>query len=85
MILVCHDPALALKRRVRLSKKERKLYFDILLDLPEMKNSDQASRKKMVAEKLLKETSEILKKYNIGNFDQTRFIADFQEWIVGMG
>jgi hypothetical protein len=79
VVLMCQDPALNLKRRIRLSKKEKKLYMDIMLDLAEMKAAaDLATRRRIVFERLLKEVPEVVSKYSISDFDAVRFIDDFR-------
>jgi hypothetical protein len=79
LVLMCKDPELNLKQRIRLSKTERKLYIDIMLDLPEMKRSDQPTRNRIVQQKLLAEVPAIIRKYKLKDFDTERFIKDFQE------
>jgi hypothetical protein len=79
IVLMCQEPALDLKQRIRLSKKEKKLYLDIMLDLPEMKRSDQTTRNRIVQKKLLAEVPVIVRKYKLREFDTERFIEDFQQ------
>ncbi len=79
IIFICQDPALNLKRRIRLSKKEKKLYVDMMLDLPQMKSADLVKKKMIMSELLLKEIPEIVSKYKIDDFDLQRFIEDFQQ------
>ncbi|MCH8622564.1 hypothetical protein [Undibacterium sp. TS12] len=79
IVLMCQDPALNLKRRIRLSKKEKKLYVDIMLDLPEMKSVDFIKKKMIISELLLKEIPEVISKYKIDDFDLQQFVEDFQE------
>lgn len=78
MILMCQDPDLNLKQRIRLSKKEKKIYIDIMLNLPEMKQSDQPTRNRIVQQKLLAEVPAIIRKYKLKEFDTERFIEDFK-------
>lgn len=79
VVFLCQDPALNLKRRIRLSKKKKKLYVDIMLDLPEMKSVDFTKKKMIISELLLKEIPEVISKYKIGDFDSQRFVEDFQK------
>ena len=83
VVFMCRDTALNFKQRIRLSKKEKKLYIDLMLDLSEMTNADQLIRQRIVAGQLLKEVPEIVSRYKIENFDRSRFLADFQAWIIG--
>jgi hypothetical protein len=36
VVLMCRDPALDFKRRIRFAKKDRTLYMDVMLHLPDM-------------------------------------------------
>lgn len=83
VVFMCRDPALNFKQRIRLSKKEKKLYIDLMLDLSEMTSADQTTRQRLVAGQLLKEVPEIISRYKIEDFDRSRFLADFQAWIIG--
>ena len=78
VVLMCQAPELNLRRRVQLSKKEKKLYMDIMLDLAEMKRVDRSRRKTLVTERLIREVPEVLSKYKISDFDSARFIEDFR-------
>lgn len=85
VIFMCQDPGLKLKRRMRLSKKEKKLYMDIMLDLPTMKAAEPMQRQKIIADRLAVEVPEVLAKYKIDNFDKLRFIYDLNNWIASIG
>lgn len=87
VVMMCRDPELNFKQRIRLSKKEKKLYMDIMLDLPEMMAASPDLRKQIVAERLLKEVPVIVAKYKskIDNFDSIKFISDFEQWIQKTG
>lgn len=82
VVFMCQDPDLNSKRRLRMSKKERKLYMDIMLDLPVMKAADAAQRRKIIAERLRQEVPQVLSKYQLADFDRTRFNADLAAWIA---
>lgn len=85
VLFMCQDPSLNLKRRIRLSKGERKLYMDIMLDLATMKAADPLGRKKIIVHALRKEVPEVMSKYKIADFDSSRFIADLDNWIESTG
>lgn len=80
VVFMCQDSALNLKRRVRFAKAEKKLYMDIMLDLPEMKALDRESRKRLVVDRLLSEMPNTIAKYKIDDFDSERFVSDLREW-----
>lgn len=80
IVLVCRDPDLNFKKRVRFVKKEKKLYTDVMLSLAEMVAADMAGRARIVIDQLLHEIPETVKKYNFKQFDGDSFINDFRSW-----
>ncbi len=85
VIFMCRDPAHNFKRRLKLSKKERSLYMDIMLDLESMKSATPEARKREVAQRLFDEVPEVLSGYKITNFNRDAFVADLQAWINSTG
>jgi hypothetical protein len=85
VILMCRDPYLNFKQRIRFSKAENCLYMDIMLDLDQMKNASPERRKRIVAEKLVTEVPQIIKKYKFRDFDLKRFSSDLIEWFEKHG
>ena len=81
VVLMCQDPALNLKRRVRFSKKEKKLYLDIMLDLNQIRTASPSARKRFVVERLSSEIPELLKKYRFLDFDEAKFVDDLRSWL----
>lgn len=81
IIFMCQDPALNFKQRIRLSKKEKKLYMDIMLDLPMMKESSPMQRQRIIAERLYDEVPKIVSKYKLDKFDTEKFVADLRAWL----
>lgn len=85
VILMCQDPELSLKRRVRHSKKESKLYMDIMLDLPWMISAKPEERKKEIVTRLYDEVPEVLSRYQIPDFDKERFVRELRSWLDALG
>src|SRR5215212_8526993 len=85
VVLMAQDPSLGLRRRVRHSKREGKLYLDIMLDLPTMRAAEPLERKRIVAERLAEEVPAELGRYKFKDFDEARFVADFRDWIASTG
>lgn len=85
VVFMCQDPSLNLKRRIRHSKKEAKVYLDIMLDLPTMKGSTPVERKRIVAQSLYDEVPSVLGTFKIVDFDRDSFVSDFCAWIDGLG
>lgn len=75
---MCQDPALNLKQRIQYSKKERKIYMDLMLDLPLFISISQKEREKIVVSKLIAEIPPIIKKYKIADFDLIKFETDLK-------
>lgn len=78
VVLMCQDPNLKLKQRVKLSKKEKKIYLDIILDLNRFLQIDQKEREKIVVEKLIDEVPAIIRKYKLEDFDLQKFESDLK-------
>jgi hypothetical protein len=81
IVLMCHMPSLTLKRRVRFSKKDKMLSFDMIFDLGQMQQLDHLRRKQKIIEAILVDTPAILRKYSIPNFDEKHFMEDFTIWL----
>jgi hypothetical protein len=84
-VLMCRDPALKFKRRIRLSKKESTLYMDTMLDLTEMVGVGDEDRRRIVIERLLIEVPEVISRYKIDNFDSSRFVSEWTGWLRNTG
>ena len=94
VIFMCRNPSLNFKQRIQLKKEknafreEKTLYMDIMLDLPTMKGfdrTDQASRKRIMAQRIYDEVPEIVSRYNIADFDRETFSRDLRAWIDELG
>jgi hypothetical protein len=85
VIFMCRNPALNFKQRVRLSKKKKILYMDIMLDLPEMKSLTHEARRRLAIQRLSKEVPETLFKYEIPDFDKGLFTSDLKSWLDSLG
>lgn len=78
IVLMCQSPLLNLKQRIRHSKKEKKLYIDIMLDLPKFKEIQQIERENIVIDKIIKEIPPIISKYKFLDFDLPKFEKDLR-------
>jgi len=81
VVLMCRDPQLKFKQRIRLSKKEKKLYMDIMLESEEMTQLSTDSRRRAISERITTEVPQILARYAPPRFDSKRFVADLTEWM----
>lgn len=84
VVLMCRNPELNFKRRIRFSKKEKILYMDIMLDLAQMRMAEHQSRRRLIIERLADEVPAVLRKYSLADFDEARFIEDFKNWLDGI-
>jgi hypothetical protein len=81
VVFMCQNPALNLKRRIRLSAKERKLYIDVMLNLPLMISASHEERRQMVLDRLLSDVVPVIQSRRLPGFDTARFIADLASWV----
>lgn len=79
IFLICREPEFNFKRRIRYSRKDKKIYMDIMPSLPEFINLAPDERKRKVVDALLKEVPEVVGKYKIEDFDTQRFLSDFNQ------
>lgn len=82
VVLMCQAPNLNLKQRIRLSKKEKKIYLDIMLDLPSFIEIAQKEREKIIVNKLISEIPPIITKYKLKDFDLAKFETDLENWML---
>ena len=82
VVLMCRDPALNFKPRIRFSKKDQTLYMDVMLHLLKMIPLSHQERRSVIIQKLEQEIAEILNKYDLDNFDRVRFESDLHEWFT---
>lgn len=78
VVLMCRDPALDFKQRIRLSKKDQSLSMDVMLDLPFFVSATHAQRREVVAKSLVYEIPRIVKKYRFTSFDVENFSSDLE-------
>jgi hypothetical protein len=80
VVLICRDPRLDFKQRIRFVRKENCLYMDIMLDLDAMIRADPITRKRIIGEKMADEIPQIISKRKVKNFDLKRFSTDLKSW-----
>ena len=81
IVLMCQNPDLNLKRRIRFARKEKTIYIDIMLDLPLFLKIDQKEREKVVVREIINEIPLILVKYKLEDFDLDKFKIDLTKWM----
>jgi hypothetical protein len=82
VVLMCQDPKLNLKKRVKLDKNKKILYIDIMLNLPEMESATPQAREKVVYDQIVTEVPELVRKYKFKDFDESKFSKDLKLWFA---
>ncbi|MGR2920127.1 hypothetical protein [Acinetobacter sp. 1125_18A] len=85
IILMCRKPEIVFKKRLRLSKKEKVLYMDIMLDYDLFNNMAFEQRITQICKTLLVELSQVLKKYKFQDFKSDELIKKSENWFVNYG
>ncbi|HRE57927.1 MAG TPA: hypothetical protein PLW09_08900 [Candidatus Kapabacteria bacterium] len=81
VVLMCREPEYNFKRRIRFVKKEKILYMDIMLDLPQFLTITQKEREKIIVDKIITEVPQVIAKYKFKDFDLVRFEKDLKKWM----
>lgn len=82
-LLSCMPPEFEAKRRRQFSKKENVLRLDIGLDFSEMTNANEKQKKDIVAEEMLEQIPQALRKCRNLHFDVDAFSEDLRSWFQG--
>ena len=81
VIFMCRNPEYKFKQRIKHSKKESRLYMDIMLDLNQFKEIDQKEREMIIGERLISEVPQIVAKYKFEDFDLPKFKSDLKRFL----
>jgi hypothetical protein len=81
-VLMCQDPALDLKQRVRHSKKDKTLYVDVMLDYTSMCAASPSFREGLVFREIITQVGTITARRKIADFDSTAFLSDLRDWLT---
>lgn len=76
IIIICRG--FDLKQRIRLSKADLILRYDVILDYKNMLTLDIRESKEVVKEELIKNTDMVLGKYKLVGFDREKFLDEFK-------
>ncbi len=85
VVLMCRQPDLNFKQRIRLSAKDNTLYIDLMLDLRVVVLMSDMEKRSFVVRKMLEELPPIIAKYERLNFDVLRFSQDLRLWFERHG
>jgi len=78
VVLMCRNPDLNFKRRLRFARKEKTVFMDVMLDLTQMRQVAHDVRKQIICERLMEEIPAVVRKYSIANFDVMLFEHDLK-------
>lgn len=76
VVLMCRDPELHFKQRVRLTNATSTLYIDVMLDLPYFVRATHVERRRAIYEEVIAQVRVVLEKRRVKNFEFERFLAD---------
>jgi hypothetical protein len=77
IVLMCRNPEYNFKQRIRMDRKDKALYIDLMLDYDYfVSDITQDDRIKVVANKMINEIPPIIKKYKLKDFDLDLFMKD---------
>lgn len=85
VIFMCRVPELNFKQRIKYSKKDQKLYFDLMLDYNQFVSITPEQRISEMCKKLLEEMPPIVKKYKFPDFDLDKFMDNLTSWFNEKG
>lgn len=85
VIFMCRVPELNFKQRIKYSKKDQKLYFDLMLDYNQFVSITPEQRISEMCKKLLEEMPLIVKKYKFPDFDLDKFMDNLTSWFNEKG
>jgi len=77
-VLNARDPKLVHRQRVRYSKSEKRLYWDIMLNLKTMIEASHQSRRDIICDAVCTELVSIVRQRNFPDFDTASFLAEFE-------
>ena len=85
VILMCRSQHLKFKQRIRLSKKDKMLFMDIMFNIDEMKPKANEVRRRIIFQRLSMEVPEIVSKYKLSDFNVEQFTSDLNSWFYSLG
>ncbi|MOA19344.1 hypothetical protein D3C78_1397190 [compost metagenome] len=80
VIFMCRNPELNFKQRIRYTKKDQNLSFDLMLDYNQFVVMTPDQRVSEMCKRLLEEMPPIVKKYKFPDFDLDKFMDNLTSW-----
>ncbi|MND82249.1 hypothetical protein D3C80_740720 [compost metagenome] len=85
VIFMCRNPELNFKQRIRYTKKDQNLSFDLMLDYNQFVVMTPDQRVSEMCKRLLEEMPPIVKKYKFPDFDLDKFMDNLTSWFNEQG
>lgn len=82
---MCRNPELNFKQRIRYTKKDQNLSFDLMLDYNQFVVMTPDQRVSEMCKRLLEEMPPIVKKYKFPDFDLDKFMDNLTSWFNEQG
>lgn len=82
VIFMCRDPDLAFRQRIRYQKANCIFSMDIMLSLPEVVVMSHPQRRRLLADCLLEQVPERLRRYRFAEFDHRAFEEHWRQDIT---
>lgn len=83
-VLNCFESINVIKNRIRFSKVEQVLYWDVILDYEKVKVADMAEKKRLIATEVIK-SFDVIDKYPKLGLDKKRMKEDAGKYYEEMG
>ena len=81
IVLMCRNPEYNFKQRIRMDRKNKTLYIDLMLDYNYfVSDITQKERINVVVEKLFDEVPKIVPKYKLKDFKSELFFSDLHKF-----
>lgn len=80
IVLVCREPDITFKKRLRLSNKEKILYFDIVLDFDAFFELTHDQVISEICKIILTKVPPIVEKYKFKDFNLDKFMINLKYW-----
>ena len=85
VVLMCRDSELVFERRIRFARQEKKLYMDVMLNFENMRANSSASRKSVIAGRIIGEIRAVVEELKIEQFELNGFLSELNSWFDQYG
>jgi len=82
LVLMCQQSEINLKQRINYSKKESRIFIDIMLNYEYVLKLSFEELKTYVVRQVIKTLHEVFENKKIKEFNYNQFLADLQNWFI---